>query len=133
MKILIVDSYWQTPTTTEQHAFEKVKVFHDPTFEDVVYLAFPWATLFDLYDSNQDSVYKELKDLLNRVTSQIPPSSRVVTVCQHISLERHKYFLINLKSHSCKRFAVIIDLALVFSIKSTGFIIDDAYQLAVKI
>lgn len=95
MKILSVDCYWQTPAITEQHAFEKVKVFHDPTFEDVVYLAFPWATLFDLYDRNQSSVFKELKNFLNRVSSQIPPSSRVVTVCQHIRLKHHKHFLIN--------------------------------------
>lgn len=95
MKILSVDCYWQTPNVTEQHAFEKVKVFHDPTFEDLVYLAFPWATLFDLYERNQGSVYKELKDFLNRVTSQISQSSRVVTVCQHIRLERHKHFLID--------------------------------------
>lgn len=95
MKILSVDCYWQTPALTEQHAFEKVKVFHDPNCDDLIYLAFPWATLFDLYDRNQGGVYRELKGFLNRVTSQIPPSSRVVTVCQHISLERHKYFLIN--------------------------------------
>lgn len=95
MKILSVDCYWQTPAITEHHAFEKVKVFHDPNCEDLVYLAFPWATLFDLYDRNQGSVYNELKDFLNRVTSQISQSSRVVTVCQHIRLKRHKHFLID--------------------------------------
>lgn len=95
MKILSVDCYWQTPAITEQHAFEKVKAFHDPTCEDLIYLAFPWATLFDLYDRNQGSVYKKLKSFLHQITSQIPSSSRVVTVCQHIRLERHKHFLID--------------------------------------
>ena len=95
MKILSLDCYWQTPAITEQHAFEKVKVFNDPTCEDLIYLAFPWATLFDLHDRNQGSVYKKLKAFLDRVASQIPPSSRVVTVCQHIRLKRHKHFLID--------------------------------------
>ena len=95
MKVLSLDCYWQKPAITEQYAFEKVEFFHDRTFDDLVYLAFPWATLFDLYDRNQGSVYKKLKNFLHQITSQIPSSSRVVTVCQHIRLERHKHFLID--------------------------------------
>lgn len=95
MKILSIDCYRQTLTITERKAYDKVKVFHDPTCEDLVYLAFPWATLFDLHEGNQGGVYKELKDFLYRVTSQISSPSRVVTVCQHIGLMRHKHFLID--------------------------------------
>ncbi|WP_421132567.1 exostosin domain-containing protein [Alteromonas sp. A079] len=95
MKVLSFDCYWQKPAITEQHAFEKVKFFHDDNGDDLIYLAFPWATLFDLHDRNQGSVYKKLTDFLHRVTSRIPQNSRVVTVCQHIRLEQHKNFLID--------------------------------------
>ena len=95
MKVLSLDCYWQKPAITEQHAYEKVKFFHNPHCEALIYLAFPWATLFDLHERDQGGVYKELKVFLHQITSQIPSSSRVVTVCQHIRLERYKHFLID--------------------------------------
>ena len=94
MKIVSVDRYWQTPAATEKHAFERVKLFHDDSYRNVVYLAFPWATLFDLHDRNRGAVYEKLKSSLQQLKADVSNYSRVVTVCQHIRLERHKAFLI---------------------------------------
>lgn len=96
MAILAFDKYWQYPAITELHAFKQLQNRLNTPLSGVVYLAFPWATLFDLQDRNRDSpVLQELLTALAALTARIKVGSRVVTVCQHIRLARHSAHLVD--------------------------------------
>ncbi|MCC5450279.1 glycosyltransferase family 47 protein [Rheinheimera sp. UJ51] len=94
MSFLVYDKYWQYPAVTELHAFKQLQRCLQQPLQGAVYLAFPWATLFDLKDRNQHSpVFQELVAALSALTKKIPSNKPVVTVCQHIRLQRHLHFL----------------------------------------
>lgn len=82
--ILAHDADWQFPAVTEQHAFERVKQLL-PWVPGVLYLAFPWATLFDQKNSGRAPAND-----MNRALASLSPAcvgyERVVTVCQHIHM-----------------------------------------------
>jgi len=89
--ILAYDAEWQYPAITEQHAFQQAKQLL-PQSSDVVYIGFPWATLFDAV-ARKASHLDHLEDELATLVAKIPDDMRVVTVCQHIDLEKHLGFL----------------------------------------
>ncbi len=94
MTVLAFDQYWQHPAITEMHAWQQLQRQQMKPLQGVVYLAFPWATLFDLKDRNaQSETYRQLLAALDKLSAQVRPYSRVVTVCQHIRLRRHLAFL----------------------------------------
>lgn len=81
------DAHWQYPAITEKHAFEQMKLFL-PCCDGVVYLGFPWATLFDLLNHNKADTARInlLKERLRRLAKIASGKRRVVTVCQHIHM-----------------------------------------------
>ncbi len=89
--ILAYDAEWQYPAITEQHAFLQAKQFL-PQSSDAVYIGFPWATLFDAVTRKASHV-SHLEDELASLVAKIPDNVRLVTVCQHIDLEKHLGFL----------------------------------------
>jgi len=82
--IIAHDDEWQFPAITEQNAYNMVKE-HLFDVTGVVYLAFPWATLLDKYNTKRSAALPLLKKL-KELTLQIAPNTRVVTVCQHIHM-----------------------------------------------
>lgn len=83
---LAYDRDWQSPAITEQWAFNRALELL-PRRIGFVYIAFPWATLIDILQTNQYSDH--LLAALDRIKSKINGYTRVTTVCQHILL--HKY------------------------------------------
>ncbi len=79
---------WQTPVITEKFAFRNLWVHYGDDFPNVVYLAIPWATLLDkynsLYSGRFDSFisFFENEFQLNFILDN--NESTVVTVCQSI-------------------------------------------------
>lgn len=86
-EIIAHDADWQFPAITERHAFEKAREFL-PFVPDVCYLAFPWATLIDHLNRDSDGV-EELLENLQALRVPDAGYKRVVTVCQHIHMERY--------------------------------------------
>lgn len=86
--IVVVDKKWQYPAITEKHAYEKVKQLV-PYVRNIVYFAFPWATLIDLLDNGKPEA-KELLDDLSKCKNELKKYSSVLTVCQHIRMLKHK-------------------------------------------
>jgi len=82
--ILAHDDEWQFPAITEQNAYKMVQE-HLFDVDGVVYLAFPWATLLDKYNTKRSDALPLLAKL-KVLVSQIAPNVRVVTVCQHIHM-----------------------------------------------
>lgn len=82
--VLVHDDEWQFPAITEQNAYNMVKE-HLFDVKGVVYLAFPWATLLDKYNTRRSDAVPLLAKL-KELTAQIAPNTRVVTVCQHIHM-----------------------------------------------
>lgn len=95
--LLAYNQYWQMPAQTEKHAFLKMQAFLKDNTLNAVYLAFPWATLFDAVDNKNTVLLTELEQALARLTSQIPEDWQVFTVCQHICLSRHQHYLVQAK------------------------------------
>ena len=89
--ILAYDAEWQYPAITEQHAYLQAKRFL-PRCAEAVYIGFPWATLFDAV-ARKASHLSHLEDELATLVAQVPDNVRVVTVCQHIDLEKYLGFL----------------------------------------
>ncbi|WP_111640770.1 exostosin domain-containing protein [Marinimicrobium alkaliphilum] len=88
---VVYDAEWQFPAITEQHAYHQA-VKYLPTSDNAVYVAFPWATLFDA-EARGAVHLAHLKDELLALKSQIPVGKRVVTVCQHIDLLKFLHIL----------------------------------------
>lgn len=95
--LLAYNQYWQMPAQTEKHAFLKMQAFLKDNTLNAVYLAFPWATLFDARDRKNTVLLTELEQALSRLISQIPEDWPVFTVCQHIRLSRHQHYLVQAK------------------------------------
>lgn len=86
------DADWQYPAITEQRAFQMMRrhLADDGTDHDIVYVAFPFATLNDLRKqigvTNTRTI--ALQDELNRLAEPLRNYKRVITVCQHIHMRR---------------------------------------------
>lgn len=78
-----IDRKWQYPAITEQHAFERLR--KHPLSKDVVYFAFPWATLIDQCLYKPAAAEELLADLMSRSTT-LRRYPKVVTVCQHVQM-----------------------------------------------
>lgn len=80
------DADWQYPAITEQHAFNKAKQLL-PEVENIAYFGFPWATLIDKKTRTPKNNI-ELESKLNSFKPSLHQYSKVVTVCQHVSMLR---------------------------------------------
>jgi glycosyltransferase involved in cell wall biosynthesis len=87
--LFVHDSEWQYPAITEQHAFHRVRD-HLPDLDGRGYLAFPWATLFDLLNKSHPragALLSKLQGLASEVRDAGP--AIVASVCQHVDLPKH--------------------------------------------
>lgn len=79
------DAMWQTPASTEEHAFRRCWETMPPT-PGAIYVGFPWATLIDHLQTKSERGAR-LEAALQRFSHALReavPAGRVVTVCQHI-------------------------------------------------
>lgn len=81
------EEYWQYPAITEKHAAQKLASLLAPS-NDRAYLAFPWATLFDLTAGNKERSHV-LTSLLGEMRRKIQGKKKVFTVCQHINMLKY--------------------------------------------
>jgi hypothetical protein len=88
--IISCDSHWQFPAITEQHAFHKIRSFLRGYRGPYVYFAFPWATLIDYRAKGQKESAHALLQLAKSALKLRRPGERLVTVCQHVHLTRHR-------------------------------------------
>ncbi|MEM9284257.1 MAG: exostosin family protein [Pseudomonadota bacterium] len=79
------DQLWQYPAITEKCAFENISSRRHAIPDDVLYFAFPWATLIDKL-LNRPGEAKSLLHNMRNVSAAAKGKRRVVTVCQHIHL-----------------------------------------------
>lgn len=79
---------WQFPAITEKAASDAVWA-ELPASEDIVYFAFPWATLIDQLQNKADS--SAMLAVLDAAKRRLRSASRVVTVCQHIHMLTHRH------------------------------------------
>ncbi|WNC71302.1 exostosin family protein [Thalassotalea psychrophila] len=86
--IIAYDNHWQFPAITEQHAFNKLKEYLYKTSTNVIYFAFPWATLIDLLNNNKDKG-AELEEILYSFKEQLK-NKKVITTCQHIHMLKYQ-------------------------------------------
>jgi hypothetical protein len=87
--IFIHDADWQTPAITEKHAADWVRG-RGGLPREVVYLGFPWATLFDLLNKSHpraEGLLRILTELAREVREARPGA--VASVCQHVDLPKH--------------------------------------------
>ena len=83
--------WWQYPAITEKHAAQKLITLLSPD-KDRLYFAFPWATLFDMIDFDNDKL-APVKGILDAMRKKAIGKKRVVTTCQHIMMRRHHEFM----------------------------------------
>lgn len=88
LNIIAHDADWQFPAITEQHAFSQAKK-HLGDVDGIKYLAFPWATLIDQLNTNKASAEPLLQQLA-AITDRVDRNERIITVCQHIHLQKFK-------------------------------------------
>lgn len=81
--IIAYDHEWQHPAITEKYCYDRVSVSCRPP-DDLVYIAFPWATLIDLKHNKKDSDHLDtyITEISNHIKQKNPKT--VVTSCQHI-------------------------------------------------
>lgn len=85
--IIAHDDDWQYPAVTEEHAFRKIRE-RIKASDSAVYLAFPWATLFDKLNKSSESAAYLLSALNGLDIRKRSGNRRVITVCQHIQLKQ---------------------------------------------
>jgi hypothetical protein len=86
--ILAFDSDWQYPAITEQHAYSQcLKLL--PSIPNILYLAFPWATLIDQLMRKVSA--DRLVAALEYVQGQTKDAKAVITVCQHIHMLKFQH------------------------------------------
>jgi hypothetical protein len=83
---LYTEDSWQYPAITEKHAAHKLSNILTPCGNQA-YLAFPWATLFDNMGAKKEKSHI-LTSTLGMLKKSTEGRSKVITVCQHISLEK---------------------------------------------
>ncbi len=92
--VVAYDQHWQYPAITEKCAFDCLSKRQQAIPHDVIYLAFPWATLIDKL-INRPGEAKSLLHNLRQVSKAAEGRRRVVTVCQHIHLLRFQEVFAN--------------------------------------
>jgi hypothetical protein len=93
--IISYDRNWQFPVITEQYAYMALnKQLSDLNFDidNVIYFAFPWATLIDNILWNQKNK-KKVDFLKNKLYSYKSKLNKkyIITVCQHIRLMEFQF------------------------------------------
>lgn len=90
---IALDRDWQYPAKTEWAAFESVKNSH-MSKDDTVYIAFPWATLFDGLKTGLNKT-RDLVVSLNNIGKMVKilKYRNVFTVCQHIYMKKFIQYL----------------------------------------
>jgi hypothetical protein len=89
--MLVYDLEWQYPAITEQHAFHQCNKLLSP-LKNVLYLAFPWATMIDLLMRNKSA--NHLLELLKDAQLKIAEGNGkyIITVCQHIHMLKFQHY-----------------------------------------
>ncbi|MDP5191307.1 hypothetical protein, partial [Rheinheimera baltica] len=90
-KIFAYNADWQTPAKTEQFVYECI-ISNSEKINGVIYVAFPWANLFDGLARKTalgDRLYIELKKLIPQVKAET--GKRIVTSCQHIKFKDYNH------------------------------------------
>jgi len=84
--VIVYDKEWQYPAKTEQAAYESI-IQKNFSSDDMLYIAFPWATFIDGLRNHKKGIEKLFLEL-NYLQELIKKSNvkKVVTVCQHILL-----------------------------------------------
>ncbi len=80
------DNDWQYPAITEKHAFHMLKRLPLKP-HNVTYLGFPWATYVD-QKIQTPGAEERLLSILRDLVAGVPSRNHVVTVCQHIAMDR---------------------------------------------
>jgi hypothetical protein len=93
--IVAYNRNWQFPAITEQYAYEMLNKqlrSLDLTNSDVVYFAFPWATLIDnmLWNKKNKEKTDFLKMKLDSYKTKLN-KKYIITVCQHIRLMEFQF------------------------------------------
>ncbi len=86
--IMGMDSDWQFPAITEQHAFMRLSALLVDVPQDVLYVAFPWATLIDKLQTGAPDRHV-LMERFEALCASLPNNRRKVTVCQHILARKY--------------------------------------------
>lgn len=80
---IALDADWQFPAITEKHAFHRMRESLGTAPSNVLYVAYPWATLIDKMANK--AADKELHyDRFEQFCARLPKDVPKVTVCQHI-------------------------------------------------
>jgi glycosyltransferase involved in cell wall biosynthesis len=87
--IIAFDNEWQFPAITEQYAFQQLQKSLGKTNKDVIYFAFPWATLIDLLNNKKPASNILLYALKSFKKSL--KNKKVITVCQHIFMMKYQH------------------------------------------
>ena len=85
--LVAYDADWQFPAITEHHAYKQAQKLLT-LVEGTCYFAFPWATVIDHLQAGGARA-PELKARLLSFKDVLAPYKTVVTVCQHIYLQRY--------------------------------------------
>ncbi len=84
--VIAWDDDWQYPNITEKHAFDRIREL-PLKLDNIRYLAFPWATYVDQKIKTPEAS-ERLREALKKVSARLSPRDHVITVCQHISMDR---------------------------------------------
>ena len=85
--LVAYDADWQFPAVTERHAYQQAQKLLTPV-DGTCYFAFPWATVIDHLQAGGTRAL-ELKARLLSFKDALASYKTVVTVCQHIYLQRY--------------------------------------------
>lgn len=98
MLIIACDKYWNKEDLTEQQAFRKVIEYCAIDIDNIVYVAFPWSTLFTLCEVNsRNEIYYQLIEELQELSERARKFKRCFTVCQHPNIEKFLPYFNQLK------------------------------------
>lgn len=82
-----LDTSWQYPAITEEHAFRRLEAMGGLP-DGMVYVAYPWATLID--NLQAEGADKETQvEVFEAFCARLPEGGPKVTVCQHILLPHY--------------------------------------------
>lgn len=89
---IALDKDWQYPAKTEWAVFESIRGSHISK-NDTLYIAFPWATLFDGLKMGLEKI-RDLVIALNNIGKMIKVLKyrRIYTVCQHIYMKKFAHY-----------------------------------------
>lgn len=87
---IAMDTDWQFPAVTEQHAWIRLSSPQLRLPTSMLYVAFPWATLIDKLHSKAPDRDFHL-GRFERFCELLPKSVRKVTVCQHIQGRKYQH------------------------------------------